>query len=136
LSERVFVDTGAWFAAVVPWDANHVAVSAWLHRNQRAMATTDYVVDETLTLLRARGEGRRAIALGEKLFAGQLSALHFLTPTELLAAWQVFRDYRDKQWSFTDCTSKVVIEQHGCTRALTFDEHFRQFGTVVIERLT
>lgn len=48
------------------------------------------------------------------------------------AAWQVFHDFDDKDWSFTDCTSKVLIEQFGIETAFTFDHHFRQFGTVVV----
>ena len=110
-----------------------MAASAWFGRNQRPLVTTDYVVAETLTLLRARGEGARAIVLGERLFADGLTTLHYLTPHAIAAAWQVFRKFRDKHWSFTDCTSKVIIEQLGCSRAVAFDEHFRQFGSVVVE---
>jgi predicted nucleic acid-binding protein len=133
MNDRVFVDTGAWFAVVVPWDANHEAASIWFGRNESPLVTTDYVLAETLTLLRARGENGRAAALGERLFSGDLAALHFLSPDEIRAAWQVFRRFRDKEWSFTDCTSKVAMEQLGCSRAAAFDEHFRQFGTVIVE---
>jgi predicted nucleic acid-binding protein len=31
-----------------------------------------------------------------------------------------------------DCTSKVVIERLGLTHALSFDQHFLQFGTVTV----
>lgn len=52
----IFVDTGAWFASLIPVDPDHAAASAWLAQNREALLTTDYVVDETLTLLRARSE--------------------------------------------------------------------------------
>ena len=133
MTEPVFIDTSAWFAAAVPWDANHATAAAWFKRNQRPLVTTDFVLDETLTLLRARGENRRAIALGIRLFAGDLAMVHHLTPEQIQAAWQVFQQFRDKDWSFTDCTSKVAIEQLDCDRAVAFDEHFRQFGTAVVE---
>jgi hypothetical protein len=133
MSDLVFVDSGAWFAAVVPWDANHAAASTWFSRNQRPLITTDYILDETLTLLRARGEGQRAITLGDRFFAHELATIHYLTHDEILAAWQVFRRFRDQQWSFTDCTSNVVIGELACERAFTFDEHFRQFGAVLVE---
>jgi len=133
MSESVFVDTGAWFAAVVPWDANHTRAAAWFERNQRTLMTTDFVVDETLTLLRSRGEGKRAITIGERFFRGGLATVHFLTPDQIESAWRVFRRFRDKRWSFTDCTSKVVMEELGCSTAIAFDEHFRQFGTVAVE---
>ena len=47
-------------------------------------------------------------------------------------AWQVFRRFSDKEWSFTDCTSKVVMDRLGITTAFTFDHHFRQFGAVTL----
>ena len=133
MSNAVFVDTSAWFAAVVPGDANHISASEWFACNRRPLVTTDYVVDESLTLLRTRGEGRRAITLGARFFAGSVAAVQYLTPQQIQAAWQVFQQFRDKGWSFTDCTSKVVIEQLNCDRAIAFDEHFRQFGVVAVE---
>jgi predicted nucleic acid-binding protein len=126
----IFVDTGAWFASVVPWDMSHAAATAWLRQNREPLLTTDYVVDETLTLLRARQEMPRAVALGGLLFGGGLAQLYFLTESDLRAAWQVFQGYADKEWSFTDCTSKVVIDHLGLSHAFSFDQHFRQFGSV------
>jgi predicted nucleic acid-binding protein len=128
----ILVDTGAWFASVVPWDANHARATSWLRANQDRLITTDYIMDETLTLLRARKESARALALGEELFSRQLAELYVLQETDLHRAWKVFRDFDDKEWSFTDCTSKVVAEKLGLTTAFAFDQHFRQFGTLHI----
>lgn len=52
----IFVDTGGWFASVVPTDPNFEKVISWMENNSEPLITTDYVVDETLTLLRARDE--------------------------------------------------------------------------------
>src|SRR6202043_2194806 len=98
-------DSGAWFESVVPWDANHVAATTCLGQNREPLLTTDYLVDETLTLLRMRKETARAVALGDQFFSGRVARLYFLTETDIRDAWQIFRDYADKQWSFTDCTS-------------------------------
>jgi len=126
----IFVDTGAWFAAIVPSDPNHARAASWIAANTSPLITTDYVVDETLTLLRARGERTRAIALGEKFFNSNLATLHKVTPDDLRRAWEVFRRFDDKDWSFTDCTSKFIIEHLGITEAFAFDHHFTQFGNV------
>lgn len=128
----VFVDTGAWFAAVTPTDPNHAITSAWMTTNDSPLLTTDYVVDETLTLLRARGENKRALAIGEQFFNSDLAMVYRLTDEDLFAAWEVFRIYDDKEWSFTDCASKVVMEKFGVMTAVAFDHHFRQFGTVIV----
>ena len=46
----IFVDTGAWFASIVPTDPNHQKAAKWLEANNEILLTTDYIVDETLTL--------------------------------------------------------------------------------------
>ncbi len=79
----IFVDTGAWFASIVPWDANHAAAVAWLSQNRQPLVTTDFILDETLTLLRVRKETDRALALGEQIVTGQLAELYFLEETEV-----------------------------------------------------
>jgi predicted nucleic acid-binding protein len=86
----VFVDTSAWFAAVVPSDPNHSRAASWLATNSDVLITTDYVVDETLTLLRARGERQRAKLLGEKFFDGSIAEVYFLTEEDIRQAWVVF----------------------------------------------
>jgi hypothetical protein len=128
----IFVDTGAWYASVVPSDPNHAAAVQWLNANVEPLLTTDFVIDETLTLLKARGHLRRALALGTQWFVGNRSILHHLTPAQVEAAWQIFQRFTDKDWSFTDCTSKVVMEQLALLTAFAFDQHFRQFGGVVV----
>jgi predicted nucleic acid-binding protein len=100
--------------------------------NTGPLLTTDYVIDETLTLLRARGERTRAIAFGLDVFSGKLATIHYLSPADIAVAWDVFRRFADKDWSFTDCTSKVVLESLGSVTAFSFDQHFRQFGTVTV----
>lgn len=128
----IFVDTGAWFAAVTPTDPNHAIASVWITANDSPLLTTDYVVDETLTLLRARGENRRALSIGEQFFDSDMATVYHLTNEDLLAAWEVFRRFNDKEWSFTDCASKIVMEKFGVVTAFAFDHHFRQFGTILV----
>ncbi|MCE5269223.1 MAG: PIN domain-containing protein, partial [Planctomycetaceae bacterium] len=105
-----FVDTSAWYASVVPDDENHQAATAWLNGNSQPLSTTDYVVDETLTLLKMRGHASVAFELGTLLSDGQLAEVELVTEDDIQQAWRTFRHFRDKDWSFTDCTSKVVME--------------------------
>lgn len=126
----VFVDTGAWYASVVPSDPEHQRILAWLRANPLPLVTSDYVADETLTLLRARGENARAVALGRQFFDLALVNLFPVTPGHLRSAWQLFRDQPSRRWSFTDCTSKVLMDGLHIHKALTFDHHFSEFGNV------
>jgi uncharacterized protein len=75
----IFVDTGAWYASLVPTDPDHTRAVQWLAQNHSPLVTTDYVIDETLTLLRARGERTRALALG-KFFDHDLAEIHKSPP--------------------------------------------------------
>jgi len=128
----IFADTSALFAYGVSSSTFHEEARKWVRRNQVPLITTDYIIDETLTLMRARRQPARAIRIGELLFSGQVARIYYLTEEDILASWEVFRIYQDKEWSFTDCTSKVIIERLGITQAFAFDQHFRQFGTVTV----
>jgi len=44
-------------------------------------------------------------------------------------AWAVFERFNvDKQWSFTDCVSYVVMKQRGINETFAFDADFAQMG--------
>ena len=129
----IFVDTSAWFAIFVESDRHAQAVSAWLDKNvDRRLVTTDYVIDELLTLMRARNEPERALRAGEELISGDLVTIEYVRETDFHRAWEVFQKFKDKNWSFTDCASRVVMARIGADSALAFDEHFAQFGTVAV----
>ena len=128
----ILVDTGAWFAAFVPNDADHSAADAWLETNTDLLVTTDYVIDELLTLMKMRGEFQRALRVGAALFTEEIAQVVWVLPEDIAHAWETFQRYHDKGWSFTDCVSRVVMERLGIQRAFAFDDHFRQFGAVIV----
>ena len=127
----VFVDAGAWFAYFVRRDADHAAAVKWMRANRQLLLTTDFVLDELLTLLKLRESYTVAVAAGDAMLHQAVTRVERVNEEDFLQAWEVFRRYRDKEWSFTDCTSKVVMERLGITHAFAFDSHFEQFGTVV-----
>jgi len=50
-------------------------------------------------------------------------------------ARHAFFRHRDKAWSFTDCTSLVVMRELKLRQALTTDAHFAQMGFQVVPAL-
>ena len=128
----IFIDTGAWYARYVVDDVDHVAAVKWFTSVSDRLITTDYVIDELLTLLKVRGYPEIAFSVGEPLLSGVACQLEFVRPTDLERAWKIFAKFRDKAWSFTDCVSRVVIERLGINTACAFDEHFRQFGNLIV----
>ena len=128
----IFVDTGAWYARYVVEDIDHPAAVAWFNAPPDRLLTTDYVIDELLTLLKMRGYPEIAYTIGAPLIAGEVCKLQHVEPKDVMRAWVVFSTFRDKGWSFTDCVSRAVIERLNIKTVCAFDEHFRQFGNVSV----
>lgn len=128
----IFVDSSAWFAVYSLRDENHATASQTIRSFREPLITTDYIADETLTLLRARKENRRALAFGSQVIDGGVAKIITIAEHDFARAWETFQRFSDKNWSFTDCTSMVVMGRLGIQRAFSFDDHFRQFGTVMI----
>jgi uncharacterized protein len=121
-----FVDTGAWVALFVEADAQHVAAQAWISRNRDRLVTSDYIVDEVLTLISTRFRRQTAVRVGHVLFGQGLAGLIQLTDEDKELAWRIFRSHSDKGWSFTDCTSFALMQRLGISNAFAFDQHFSQ----------
>lgn len=128
----IFVDTGAFFSLYVARDSERARAIAWWKQNRLPLVTTDYVIDESLTLLRTRNYPHAALSLGRRLLNDRLAELHYVDNRDFSDAWKVFQDFADKRWSFTDCTSKVVMQWLKIATAFTFDRHFRQFGNISV----
>lgn len=90
--------------------------------------TTDYVVDETLTLLRMRLGVDAAQDWWTQVENSSRIRWEWISParSDKARAW-LFR-WRDKDFSFTDCTSFVVMRELRVRVALTVGRHFRQAG--------
>jgi len=128
----ILVDTGAWFALAVPTDPDHLAARQFIETNREPLLTTDYIVDELLTLFRMRRQTQRATQwIAEVLSPGGVDLLR-ITPADFERAKHIYCAYADKQWSFTDCTSLAVMERTASSKAFAFDEHFRQFGSITV----
>jgi predicted nucleic acid-binding protein len=127
----VFVDTSAWFALFVLTDPHHQRVRDWVAANSERVLTPDYCIDETLTLLLVRGEHSRAMEAGRELIERTIARVQFVSPEQVQRAWVVFQQRATAGWSFTDCTSFIVISDLRIPTAVTLDAHFRQFGIVV-----
>ena len=114
---KIFIDTSAWDAIEDSGDPNHEIALAFKDdlSNNCHLITTDYVLDETYTLLLLNIGYERTIAFqkntSELLQTGILAIVH-ATPSLCDEAWDIFKRFNvDKKWSFTDCVSYVVMKQ-------------------------
>jgi uncharacterized protein len=133
----LFVDTGGWMACADAADPAHARASAARDtalETGLALVTTDFVVDETLTLLRVRLGLAAAEAWWRQVDGSSRLRWERISVERFDKARQLFFRYRDKRFSFTDCTSFVVMQELKIARALSTDAHFRQMGFQAVPR--
>lgn len=103
-----------------------------MRSNEEPLLTTDYVVSELLTLLMRRGQRTRWQRVRE-LFAGENCVrLEFVTPDDFFHAWDIMERYIDKEWSFVDCVSYVIMNRLDIKAAVALDSDFEQFANVTV----
>ena len=125
---RVFVDTSAWYAYINKNEPGHGRVVAWLDGFEGRLLTSDYVFDETVTLCRRRLGHGPAVHIGSVLLDPAVVEMLTVGAEEMSEAWQLFCARKDKMYSFTDCTSFVLMKRLGIESALTLDEDFQREG--------
>lgn len=127
----LFVDTAGWMSLADGNDPDHAhareARDGWLDQGGM-LVSTDYVADETLTLLRTHLGLEAAARWWEQVDGSGRLRWEWIDPARAEKARRWFFRYRDKSFSFTDCTSFVVMRELRLKRALTLDRHFRQAG--------
>jgi predicted nucleic acid-binding protein len=129
----VFVDTGVFFAHHdTDADRHEQAVTAFdelLNGEYGQPYTNDYVLDETLTLTRARTGSFEAAdtvsgrILGDDPFPHVFEMIH-VEPDDVRASLETFRRYDDHDLSFTDATIVTLCESRGIDAVLSFDTDF------------
>lgn len=136
--KNYFVDTSFWKALVDRNDTCHKdakAVFADLAGSSYCFYTSDLVFSETVTLLRMRAGLGHEVAKkwGDALLHSQtvvlLQIAQYFDDT-----WVLFKRYKDKSFSFVDCSSFIMMEKTGLSEALTFDRHFEQYGFQILPR--
>lgn len=93
-----------------------------------ALVSTNYVLDETLTLIRFRLGLPAATRWWAQVGASTRIRWEQIGPRRAEVARNWFFDWQDKHFSFTDCTSFVVMKELGLRRAMTTDRRFVQAG--------
>ena len=130
----LFVDTAGWMACADESDPAHgkavAARDSWLEE-RGLFVTSDYVVDETLTLLRIRLGIDAAETWWQQVDASSRVRWEYVSPGRADKARGLFFRYRDKDFSFTDCTSFILMRELKLREALTTDRHFLQAGFAI-----
>jgi len=101
------MDTSGWVALKHKgdtfWQTAATLHQALLTAGARYV-TSNFVLDEAYTLLLHRAGHHIAVELREEIRASRLVTVVRITPEWEDEAWQMFKRYTDKAFSFTDCT--------------------------------
>jgi len=131
----IFVDTSAFLAIENRRDAHHEEALIFrdaILKAREPLVTSDYVLADSYTIIRLRAGHPAAVDFGEDVKASRVLQVEYVTPEILEVAWQIFKTFSDKEFSFTDCTSFALMERLQINAAFTFDDHFRQYGRFVM----
>lgn len=125
----IFVDTSFFFPLVSANDRDHPRVRQVFEGlgNRRLpdlLLTTNHVVAETITLARVRAGHDLAVRVGRYLYSEKMARIHWASPAEEKNAFEYLAKHRDKEYSFTDCLSFVVMDAFGITEAWAVDSDF------------
>ena len=135
MRRAVFVDTWGWLALGHRKDPQHNEIREVfrkLYDEGVHLYTSDYVLDELITLLFRREVFEECTRFTEGIFQGVdrgYLTIERITSERFWAAWRYRLQFQDKpRISFTDLTTMVVMIERGINRVLTEDEHFLQVG--------
>jgi predicted nucleic acid-binding protein len=137
MARETFIDTSGFYSLLVGRDDQHKAAERHVREARRrrlGFVTTDYVLDETVTLLVARGHGHLVEPFLESTLKSQACIVEWMHPERFSHTADFLLKHLDQGWSFTDCVSFQVMKQRRLREALTKDEHFETAGFVALLR--
>jgi hypothetical protein len=131
------IDTSALYALFAPADARHreaVAILRKLVMDRTPLITMEIVLIESYVLVHARTG--RAKLLGFHTAVAPSTWLRRMEPSaeHEAKAWELLALRTDKDYSFVDAVSFVVMKALGLGHAFSFDLHFAQEGFELVGR--
>ena len=127
----VFVDTSGLYALVDKKDTNYETARdevVEIARNGQKLVVTDYIIDEAVTLAKARSGARVALRILDLIEQSVGIRVERIDVGRFDEAKAFFRRHSDHAYSFTDCSSFVLMRELELRQALTSDRHFSEAG--------
>lgn len=133
--QKVFIDTSGFYALLVSNDDYHLRAKNFINdaREKKILLhTTDYILDETYTLLKARKVSSQVQVLMDSISKSKAIMINWMDVELFDSSSKYFLKHQDQEYSFTDCVSFVLMRKIGIKRALTKDQHFIQAGFEIV----
>ena len=127
---ELFVDTSAWYPAIVGDHADHSRVAAALQDAVKAarLVTTNLVIMETHALLLHRVNRRAALSFVQTIYEPPTLVIPSTHDLEQRAIKDWLVKFAEQGFSFADAVSFAVMKARGIAQALTLDAHFVAAG--------
>lgn len=126
MANKLFLDTGALYAYFDKSDAEHNDVKALLNSSNDTFYTSNFIIDELITLLRCRNFRLSQIKpFIDELWLEKFLYILYITPEIENLSWIFMNKYKDHAFSFTDCTSFIIMKENSIKKACALDEHFK-----------
>ena len=133
---RLFMDTGAYAALASSRDEHHqeaLSIRTRMLEERYHPFTTNLILAETHALLLSKAGRATALRFLSDIDASTTTTIVRVSTADERRAREILRQYDDKNFSLTDCTSFAVMERLHIATAFTFDHNFNQYGLTVLE---
>ena len=131
-AECIFIDTSGFFSLLSKDDQRHEKAVAIIGTKRYLFITSDAVIGETCTLLRARRRGHLSRELFKVIEESAALQLEFIDAERFWKTKLFFTKHLDQRFSFVDCSSFVLMEELQLQASLTHDRNFAVAGFQVI----
>jgi predicted nucleic acid-binding protein len=131
---QLFADTSFFVAFLNPRDDSHDLARKNMADFDGALVTTVWVIAELRNYLSKRKNRKLFVPFVRDLQDDSRVTISGLETSYFERGLARFAYRPDKEWSFTDCVSFVVMEEGGIADALTTDHHFEQAGFKALMR--
>ena len=127
----IFVDSSFWIAARNVSDPQHrEAAQLWAASRDEQLVTTNHVRGETWTYLQRKAGRRAAVDFLDSLERSARARVHFVTEDQEAQALRWLRRHDEREYSFVDATSFVLMRSLKLRETLAFDGDFSAAGFV------
>jgi len=129
----LFVDTSAFYAFFDQSDGQHGRVVQALQPAPEDLLTSNYTLDELTTLLRVRNfEMHQFQEFISSLWKEDACQVLRATADIDLEAWEMRQKFADQRFSFTVCTSFVLMKRLKLTKVCSLDADSPIAGFVLV----
>jgi uncharacterized protein len=126
--KKVFADTYYYLAWINPKDSGHAQAVHFSQTCTDPIVTSEWVLLELGDALCTAANKPKFMTLLKTVQSDADTTIIPLSHDLLRRAIDLFHRRQDKDWSLTDCTSFLIMDDLALTDAATGDPHFKQAG--------